>query len=539
MSLQLTARPDELRSEFLQLATKEQLASLLDIPTHRLIYLLYRKRQSNYFTFNIPKKAGGVRCIEAPHAGLKAVQGKLLQVLDSVYSPRPSVHGFVADRSVGTNALLHEGKGWVLNIDLKDFFPSINFGRVRGLFMASPYVLPPKVATVIAQLVCFDGKLPQGAPTSPMISNMVCTKLDSELQRFCARHRITYSRYADDLTFSGKTTFPPVSLARVSFDDRAEDLELGSFFESIITGNGFEINDRKVRLQRRGRRQEVTGLVVNERVNVPRRFVRQIRAMLHDWERNGLAAAEGRHWREFARGRNRPPFKRPAAFREVVKGKLDFLAMVRGLDDTIYEKLLARYCRLAGTEPRPLSTRNPNHLQRYHDGIWVIENNKHQGTGFFLQGVGFVTCDHVVLGQRSRAYHPRRPLHSLPLTYVKGDKNIDLAVCRIDWTGAYEFSTNRAGIPGAGTNVTVAGFPDFNPGASISIETGVVTGFRYHMAFPRITVSCQIITGMSGSPVIDWKHRVVGVAATGAPKRSAATRERMYGVIPIGLLNDL
>jgi RNA-directed DNA polymerase len=344
MSLLLSASEDELRKQFFALRTRQDVASLLDIDDSRLVYHLYIVPDSRKYTsFYIPKKSGGSREITAPVTALKIIQQKLNQVLQCVYQPKPSVHSFVPGRSIVTNAEMHCGKEWVFNIDLKDFFPSINFGRVYGMFQAIPYNLNQTVATVLAQICCFDNALPQGAPTSPTVSSMICAKMDAQLQRLAKKHRCFYTRYADDITFSTSLRVFPYALARV---DSLGQLEVGDELRQIIDENGFEINSSKVRLQRKNRRQGVTGLTTNEKLNVRRKYVRQIRAMLHAWDRFGLDAAEQEFLAHY-NSKHRGPFKEPPSFPKVVKGKIEFLGMVRGKNDPIYLRFLAQLRDLA------------------------------------------------------------------------------------------------------------------------------------------------------------------------------------------------
>ena len=333
MSLVLSADGDELRRKFFALQTPQDVAELLEVDHSRLIYHLYIVPESKrYITFEVPKKSGGARRISAPATALKIIQQKLNQVLQQVYESKASVHGFVHGKSIVTNAQMHRKKRFVFNIDLKDFFPSINFGRVRGMFMAVPYELDPAVATVLAQICCFNNQLPQGAPTSPIASNMICAKMDSQLLRLAQRHRCIYTRYADDITFSTSMPTFPVALARAA---PSGQVEVGVELAQIISENGFEINPRKVRLQTRYQRQGVTGLTVNEFPNVKREFIRQIRAMLHAWERFELEAAEEVFLRKYYK-KHRNPDKDPPSFAQIVKGKIEFLRMVRGTDDSFY-----------------------------------------------------------------------------------------------------------------------------------------------------------------------------------------------------------
>jgi len=244
------------------------------------------------------------------------------------------VRGFTFGECIVSNARDHVGKRYVLNVDLKDFFPSIHFGRVRGMFMSYPYSLNDKVATVLAQICSLKTELPQGAPTSPIISNMICAKLDSQLIQLARKNGCYYTRYADDLTLStAKKTFP-FSLAEKDGNQR---VTAGNKLEKIIGDNGFKVNIEKVCLQSQYGHQEVTGLTVNKKVNVKRKSVRQVRAMLHAWEKYGYEAAESDHPKynyKFLYDASYKPF-----FQKVVKGKIEFIGMVRGKGDSIYIRL--------------------------------------------------------------------------------------------------------------------------------------------------------------------------------------------------------
>jgi len=291
--LLLNRSGEELSKEFYQLKKPLDVAKLLNIPFKRLIYHLYLvDADRRYKTFTIPKKSGGERQISTPITALKIIQQKLNQVLQAVYQVKPSVHGFVQDKNIVTNAKAHVKKRYVLNLDLEDFFPSVNFGRVRGMFMAIPYHLPPDVATILAQICCQNNQLPQGAPTSPIVTNMICGKMDSQLQRLAKECKATYTRYADDITFSTTIKNFPADLAYIVNEGEAEKVVLGDRLLGIIRENGFSVNEKKTRLQTRGNHQEVTGLTTNQFPNVNRRFVRQVRAMLHAWAKFGLESAQ-------------------------------------------------------------------------------------------------------------------------------------------------------------------------------------------------------------------------------------------------------
>jgi RNA-directed DNA polymerase len=257
----------EVVDQFFALKSPRDIPNLLGIDSDKLRYHLYILPSENrYRIFYIQKKSGGYRKISVPISNLKLIQKKLKEVLSFIYRPNEFVvHGFVPKRNIVTNAKMHCNSDYkakhLFNIDLVDFFPSINFGRVRGLFMARPYSLSPSVATILAQICCFDNELPQGAPTSPIISNMICRNLDDELNRLAHDFRCVYTRYADDLTFSTDLTrgFP---IEIVEYNS-LEDIKPGKQLTHIIEENGFNINYKKVRLQNPLCRQEVTGLIIN------------------------------------------------------------------------------------------------------------------------------------------------------------------------------------------------------------------------------------------------------------------------------------
>lgn len=334
-----------LTKKFYALQSPQSVAQLLEIPYEYLIYYIYRiPSEDRYTEFSIPKKTGGYRTIHSPKRSLKIVQRKLSQVLYAIYQPRPSVHGFAASRSIITNAKFHVKKQFILNLDIKDFFDSINFGRVRGMFMSSPYKLDEKVATTLAQICCFDNKLPQGAPTSPIVSNLICKKMDSELQRFAKNYGLLYTRYADDITFSYNRHELPIAL--VSFYEKGlPNVILGDELRTIIESNGFQINEKKVRLAYKTQRQKVTGLIVNKNVNVSRKYIRNIKGALHALEKYGLEAASQTYFAKYAKQRTLPDQELPR-FLDSIRGKIEFVGSVKGKDNYLYQKLLKKFNEL-------------------------------------------------------------------------------------------------------------------------------------------------------------------------------------------------
>lgn len=332
-----------------------ELADFLGVKYSYFIYYLNVKTESSkYRQFTIRKKKGGQREIIAPDNQLLLWQRKLADFLLDKYNPRDCVHGFVRERSIRSNALIHATNRYILNIDIKDFFPSIHFGRVRGAFQKQPFNANPRVAIFLSKLCCFQGKLPQGAATSPIISNIICAKLDTRLSRLAKKYFLYYTRYADDITFSKRSTvFPP----EVGSLDNQNKSIVGNELVLALQQNSFNINPNKVHLQVNTHRQIVTGLVVNKKVNVQRRYVRNIRAMLHDVQQRGVASATVTHARKRIDG------KAPNIL-EVLRGKIEFIKAIKGENDKVYVNFAGRLAKMDNAYRNVLMKRNKEAAMR-------------------------------------------------------------------------------------------------------------------------------------------------------------------------------
>ena len=323
------ARPSALEAHGLpRLATPAAVAKLAGVPEDDLASLMRPGTEagSGYVEFEIPKAKGGTRRIAAPRARLRKVQRILLeQILDRV-PVSESCHGFVAGRSTVTNARPHERAAIVLKLDLKDFFPTVHYRRVKGLFEQLGY--SAEVAATLAGLtthrpklpsgeVVWPGMLPQGAPTSPALANLACRRLDRRLERLAARCGAVYTRYADDLTFSFAS--PP-------------EVRIGRFLwwvDGICQQEGFTERADKRRVLRNKHQQRVTGLVVNARTAIPRADRRRFRAILHNCARHGVAS----------QARDRDHFEAYLA---------GYAAYVHMVDPVLGKRYLAEVARLLG-----------------------------------------------------------------------------------------------------------------------------------------------------------------------------------------------
>lgn len=297
--------------------------------------------RGRYHHFSIPKKSGGQRQISAPSKGLSHILYYVNIMLKALYQPSDYAMGFAEGRSVVDNASRHIGQNYVFNTDLENFFPSIAQPRVWKRFQLAPFNFNKQVASILAGLCCIrekleDGKftyiLPQGAPTSPLITNAICDKLDRRLSGLARRFNLHYSRYADDITFS--------SMRNVFKKDEFK-IEL----KRIIEDQGFHMNIAKTRLQKLGERQEVTGLTVSNRVNTSREYVAEIRNLLHIWEKYGYNDAFKRFYPQYKAKKGHVKKGEPM-LENVLYGKLQYLKMVKGYKDPVYAALQSRYDRL-------------------------------------------------------------------------------------------------------------------------------------------------------------------------------------------------
>lgn len=354
------AHIDQIRKQFAELQSKEDLVKLLSdaknmlygeeckpVQLKSLTYyanpVLCKKR---YQTFTIKKKSGADRIIHAPVKGLKSILRSLNFVLQCVYEPHEAATGFVLDKSIVDNAKKHVRHHYVLNMDLKDFFHTFDRNRVKMGFIYEPFDLSgdkEPLAFLLASLCThpfeINGEvktvLPQGSPTSPTLTNILCKKLDRRLTGLANRFGVTYTRYADDITFSSPHNI---------YTDESFNQELKRIIEE---DQQLVVNPKKSRLQKAGFRQEVTGLIVNDKVNVRRRYVKQIRMWLYYWEKYGYEKAEQIFKRDYIADKGHVK-NINAHLVNVLDGKLEFLKMVKGTEDGTYKGLKERFDKFVG-----------------------------------------------------------------------------------------------------------------------------------------------------------------------------------------------
>jgi RNA-directed DNA polymerase len=353
---------------------------------------LETKNPKRYQLFTIKKKSGEDRLINAPVGNLKIIQRCLNIIFQCLFTPHKSAMGFRMDKSIVDNAKIHTGNNYVYNIDLKDFFFSINQSRIEDCLRAKPFSLDDekeKIIKIIAGLCCNKNlialedtennkenspinllpTLPQGAPTSPTLSNIAAYSLDVQLCNLAKRFKLRYSRYADDITFS--------SMHNIYQKESAFIKELSK----IIEREGFTINEAKVRLQEKSiHRQEVTGLVVNEKVNVKRRYIKQIRAWLYLWKTYDYEKAEQYFLRDYLIDKRQTKPTNPN-FANVLLGKLNYLKMVVSSDDKRYKKLRDNFDELY----KPLKEQKKERKKAWHQTEVNLLPHKPKDTSNFLK----------------------------------------------------------------------------------------------------------------------------------------------------------
>lgn len=248
------------------------LRQLLNISKKAQAKLFGDKKQDSYQTFRIPKKSGGYRTIEAPKDELKKIQYWIKENILDKFLVSQYAKGFVKGVSIYDNAFPHVGQELLINIDIKDFFPSIQYRDVYKIFRYVGYT--DSVSKLLTAL-CTNSKkvLPQGSPASPVLSNLVSLKLDKRLGTLAERIGANYTRYADDITFSGRRNLKKYE----------------SLIRKIIIDEGYEINEKKFRLQYSFQRQEVTGLIVNRKISVSEKIINEIKNAIYYCKKYGVA----------------------------------------------------------------------------------------------------------------------------------------------------------------------------------------------------------------------------------------------------------
>lgn len=528
--------------------TLPELARLLKVAPGTLQEVAFNTPDiMRYTVASIPKHNGQTRTLRVPSHSLMRIQRRLLPFLNELFRPSTRAHGYIKGRGLRSNATPHIGKRYVLNIDLADFFETINFGRIRGRLMAAPYNLADAVATTIAKLCTCDETLPMGAATSPTLSNIICSGLDSRLAYLAKSHGCFYTRYADDLTFSSVRRSFPRALAELEIDNGVAATIPGKELTLIVEDEGLEINLRKSRLLTSNDRQEVCGVVCNQRLNVLPKLRREVRAALHAWRKFGLEEAE-REWNEKHNYRN------ALSFENSLRGKIQFIRHIRGQGDAVVAKLAYQFNELR-TNSRPIAysvsedwksqlARTSCCIHSYmDDGADMV-----QGSGFVVDG-GYIVTNHHVIAKAGKKFDkieltlPGAIKLPIAVEVLSALPEKDLALLRPTddlWQQALpqqgsvisEVDAQRDDV------VWLSGWPNYNDGDDIHLIQGSVIGFSYPEGVKVFRISQSIVFGNSGGAVFNEHGEVIGIATRGSDLAGAPLNVH-NGCVPASWIKDL
>lgn len=544
-----TTDNNQIKQKFLNLNTRRDVADLLEIEDKSLRYFLYVIKPENLYTsFQVKKKSGSFRTICAPSKELKMIQKKLAYVLDLIYEPKVCAYGFIKNKNIVENAQNHVKRKLLLNIDLKDFFTQIHFGRVRGMFSKPPYNLGVEAATVLAQITCYNGALPQGSPVSPVLTNMICKPFDNQMMGFCKKYGVQYTRYADDITLSTFQHSFPDSIC----NNNLNDLKIGNGLEKIISSNGFIINKDKVYLNTQRTRQEVTGLVVNQFPNIKRERIKELRVILNHCENDIYETAKNYIAKGFCKNQNiisqvdDPDRKDDICswFKNVLKGKISYIKQVKGKDSLTFYHYANKLNQIFEEELFNLSS-FASLFDKIDDSVLVLISEKNseeytQGTGFIIKGHGLITSFHVTQnGDFFKVYKNNEYPHTSKMIVSKGinelssDEKIDYALYRCDTDLFNVFDLGDSSDLKIGQKVTVIGYPNYASGNTPYVQTCHITSQKSLFGAPFYTVSGRIIHGASGGAVLNENEEIIGLIKGGIVSLTEDDTNENQGFVPM------
>lgn len=501
-----------------------KLAAVLGIEPGLLLTSLYGPK-SRCKVFFIPKKSGGYRTIASPRQVCRKIQRALKPILDGIYKPPVGAKGFIRDESILSNAKRHVGRRTLVNLDIEKFYDEIGFYRVRGLFLAKPLDLPWVAANILAQACTYDKKLMTGGITSPVISNLISVGLDKRMGRLAGRYGASYTRYADDITFS--FSVGPERLRQ--FTQQTDD---GKYLPaphllSEIASEGFKVNDNKFRVETGLSRKTVTGLVVNKKINLRRDWIRRLDSQIYAIEKFGL---------DYFATKEYPDLDILDARRKSIRaihGRIAFAGMVRGGADWIVAGKAFRFNQIGSDYKLHLpDVEVISREERAKLGLWVVSAGDGQdvaalydppngnGTGFSIRGGYIATAFHVIENEAKNAFPlitVRREWSQskqLKCKVVAACPHRDLAILELEEKEHAEtrirFEFAEEVVPG--TYCWTRGYPAYFPGHKNVNQRHTVGGNVVAGGVQRVRLfGGAIIGGLSGGPVLDAKSRVVGI----------------------------
>ena len=502
------------------------LCETLGMSVKQALFLMHAKKEKLYETYPISKKNGQKRIIHAPKGMLKTIQKKIAEFLREYYKKPKCVCGFEPDTSVVVNSLPHVGKKYLINIDLSDFFNQITIKRIIGLF-SKVLNLTPNVSIMLAQLATADGILPTGSPSSPIISNMIFYHADRELQAFIGKKGITYTRYADDLSFS----FNDKNCLSLFFADDYNSV-LQPAFENIFEKNDFPINKAKTRLQTSHMHQQVTGIKVNKKPNINSYYKHDIRLQLHSIEKHGLEVATKFYCEKTGikydeKNKNR--------LIDYLVGKMSFWKMVKGNSGLEFYRLAGKLNNIAGK--RMLTIYPDKELEPIKRDcvLFAAYEENESATAFFYRGF-IITCQHCIVPikkdtKTGEAIFYNNPIEKKEIRarYVYGESQNenDFAIYKPNIVDFVELQGSK-GLDndlGDGKEVTVLGYPFYKDdliGNTTTIKTTIITKRTDDNGKIIYVINSSVKPGLSGGPVLNQNYQVIGYMVWGSEDEKAS-----------------
>lgn len=482
-----------------------------------MLYVMPSNKAYKEFTVKTKNKE---RKIHAPNKRLKNIQNKLKSEFENIYRPRVSIFGFIKNRNTIKNAEKHLDKRYIFNLDLKDYFPSISRKRIYYLLRKDPFLFNDEVAKILSKLICFGDQLPQGSPCSPIVSNMISYRMDGQLTKLAKKYNATYTRYVDDISFSFTNRFK--ALPKTIITHNEGELSIGNELNQLIENNGFTINENKVRLGKKSNRMEVTGITVNEKLNVPRKYIKKIRTLFHLIDHYGYDKAN----EIFSHFKRTRASKHPPKIEYALHGMLTYLGSVIGKCAPVYYKFAIKFnnynfnCTLPFEKPLEL---------QMQDSLWVVEcidddANCFQGTAFSITPSLIATAAHVVLNDKGspfseiEVYKTTDTSSKYTLEVINFDIYADIALCKIS-NVFHDDSFIQASVSNDLTHksaLQLLGFPSYRQPQSSAHTSSCHLTFETERDNKKFfSINTPIIGGNSGGPIIDSDYKLLGIASKG------------------------
>lgn len=548
---------EEILERLKSIYTKEDLADLLEITYKSLCYFAY-SRKAFYTDFSVPKRKGGNRVISVPCPCLKSIQHKILHILELMYNPKKQVYGFVKNKDHKANAQAHVARNELLSIDLEDFFKQLHFARVKGLLEAAPYYWGSEASHALANLVCCNGVLPQGAPTSPILSNMICASFDYAMYKYASKHKLTYTRYADDITLSSSRSTIAKSIIRYA----AGNIEIvDEDLLRLFSKHNFVINKNKTKYTRPYHKQMVTGVVVNEFPNVSRHYIKNIRSILHHCKYDGIyeTAKEyirNEHITRYYNHVDNPVLKEEIEswFKKVIIGKVNYIRYVKNNHVGTFYQLAVSVNEVFRDKIYDLSGFYAT--KDIANNVFVIENEDAsvQGSAFYVPSLGVFTSYHVVNSIDTKmylytedGYRTKEPILELVFDSQrdKASKDIDYILYGVSITGERikKIESGDSDRLDIGDRIVMIGYPVHTTGSYTLINTEIVKKQK-HLGEMSYDVKDIIQHGFSGGVVLNENNEVVGIVKSGVASLEEVSSENgtdaRCGFVPINIVkNDI